>query len=711
MREIDGKLMMLLLPTEGRIVPQLAVHVDFLREYAKLQPPIQKQTDAALKKFTEHTHAGLHLEKLTNMRDERVRTIRITDYWRGVVLAPVSGDRYTLMRVMGHDEAVDWARRRLFSVNEVSGVLELRDVAMIEQLSSEVIPTTTDLLFAHVDDGDLARLGIDEQVRRLARTLSDDAALEAVEPFIPVNQYEVLYGLATGMTVEQVWADVVAPRIPDEPIDQDDIVAAVERTQGRIALVDGPAELLELLDKPIAMWRVFLHPSQDELAYRPSYAGSAQVTGGPGTGKTVVALHRVKHLVTTRELPARSVLLTSFSRALAEALERDLETMLDADERRAVAVLNVDRWAMGVVRAEHGNFTIAEDDQLLERLNADGPFTATFLLEEWRQVVLANDVHTLDDYLVAPRRGRGRGLTKRQKQEIWPRLDKFAADLRRDGLWTFLTVADEAARLVAARPSPPFRHVVVDEIQDLHPAQWRLLRAAAAVGPDDLFLTGDPHQRIYGNHVSLRRVGIDVRGRSAQLRINYRTTAEILRWSMRILGDAAIADLDEGIDSLTGYHSALHGEPPEIAPVANAAREAEDLALAIEQWREDGVAAEDIVVVARTFPHARTIAKELGVHGISTTELRTGNPSPDAVRISTMHGMKGLEFRCVAVVGVGKRSFPLQKAVTPVAEDPVRHVLDLQQERCLLFVACTRARERLRVSWSGAASDLVPAAG
>ena len=689
-------------------VPQLAVGVEFLSEFAKLQPPVRKQTIEALTKFSEHTHAGLHLEKLTNMRDDRVRTIRITDYWRGVVLAPTTGDRFVLLRVMGHDEAADWARRRSFSINEVSGVLEVRDVAMIEALASGEIPVASTLLFAAIDDGDLAKLGIDEQVCRLARTLADDAALEAVEPFIPANQYEVLYALATGMSVEQVWADVVVPRIPDEPIDHDDIAAAVQRTQGRIALVDGPDELLELLSKPLALWRIFLHPAQEELAYRPSYGGSAQVTGGPGTGKTVVALHRVKHLATSHDVSPRSILLTTFSRGLAEALERDLGALLSSEQRRAVEVLNVDRWALGVVRAEHGQITIVDDEQLHERLADKGPFTPAFLVEEWRQVVLANNVSTLDSYLQAPRRGRGRGLTKRQKQQIWETLSRFATDLRRDGLWTFLTVADEAARLVARRAAPPFRHVVVDEIQDLHPTQWRLLRAAAHPDPDDLFLTGDPHQRIYGNHVSLRRVGIDVRGRSAQLRVNYRTSAEILRWAMRILGDATVADLDDGVDTLAGYRSALHGEEPEIAAAANASQEAEDLALAIEQWQEDGVDAGDIAVVARTIGHARTVAKELGVHGIRTAELRGSEPNPDAVWISTMHGMKGLEFRCVAVVGVGKRTFPLQRAVTPVADDPVRHALDIQQERCLLFVACTRARERLRVSWSGAASDLVP---
>ena len=698
-------------------MPQLAVGVEFLGEFATLQVPVRKRTMEVLREFSEHTHAGLHLEKITAARDDRVRTIRIDKYWRGVVLAPTSGDRYVLLRVLGHDEAVEWARRRTFSVNEVSGVLEVRDVAALEELTAAApTPDAPRRLFDGVRDADLRKLGVDDQVLTLARKLVDVPALEAAAPFLPDNQCEVLYALASEYTVDQVWADVVAPRVPEAPIDTADLAAAVERTQGRLALVDGPEELLALFAKPLALWRVFLHPSQEEMAYRPSYWGSAQVTGGPGTGKTVVALHRVKHLVQTRDLPPRSILLTTFTRGLADALDRDVAQLLDPGQRRAVEVLNVDRWARGIVVAEHGQLSIAPEPRLKERMRRSatatgaGDLTPAFLLEEWRQVVLANDVRTEDAYLTAPRKGRGRGLTKDRKRRAWAAMAHFAAGLRADRQWTWLTLADEAARLVAARDTPPFRHVVVDEIQDLHPAQWRLLRAAVRRGPDDLFLTGDPHQRIYGNHVSLRHVGISVAGRSARLRINYRTSAEILRWAMGVLGDIAVADLDESLDSLAGYRSALHGQPPELAAAASTAQEGEELALAIERWRADGVDAGDIAVVARTGHLARKLGRELERHGIRTAELAEPDPPAGAVRTGTMHGMKGLEFRCVAVVGAGRGSLPLRQAVTPAAEDPVRHALDLQQERCLLFVACTRARERLRVSWSGAASELVPAA-
>lgn len=694
---------------------QLAVKTDFLSEFAKLQKPVQRATEKALEVFQEHTHAGLHLEKIAGSRDPRVRTIRIDQFWRGVVLAPEKGERYTLLHVMAHDKANAWAKSHRLSVNEVSGVLEITDVAALHRLASDggVEPNPVEVvtpLFAAVGDADLRRLGIDELVLAVARTLRDEAALDAVTALMPENQADVLRALRAGMSVEEVWADVVAPRIPDEPVDPSDLQAAVERSSGRIALVDGPDELIALFAKPLALWRVFLHPSQDQVAYRPTYWGSAQITGGPGTGKTVVALHRVRFLVENRDLGPRSILLTTYTRTLAAALDRDLAQLLDPEQRTRVEVVNIDKWARGVVSAEHGYVTIATDQQLRERLDAFGSeaFTSAFLLEEWRQVVLAGDVGSEDQYLTAARRGRGRGLTKGQKGQVWAILSRFAEDLRHDGLWTWLTLADEAARLVATRDTPPFRHVVVDEIQDLHPAQWRLLRAAAPRGPDDLFLTGDPHQRIYGNHVSLRRVGISVTGRSTRLRINYRTSAEILRWSMGMLQDVAVADLDDGTDSLAGYRSALHGAPPELVGSPGPEHEAEELALAIEQWREDGVGYGDIAVVARTNRYTQQISDALRGHGIAVTALSAADSDTSGVRAGTMHGLKGMEFRCVAITGAGRGQLPLGQAVTPEDDDPVRHALDIAQERCLLFVACTRARERLRVSWVGARSELLP---
>ena len=155
-------------------------------------------------------------------------------------------------------------------------------------------------------------------------------------------------------------------------------------------------------------------------------------------------------------------------------------------------------------------------------------FAPSFLNREWEQVILAQDLRTEADYLTASRAGQGTPLGKAQRRQVWQAVQRAEAELRLAGRDTFLRLANEAGRVLGGLVEKPYLHLIVDEAQDLHPAQWRLLRAAVAPGPDDLFIVGDPHQRIYDNHVSLGKVGINVKGRSKRLTINYRTTHEIL---------------------------------------------------------------------------------------------------------------------------------------------------------------------------------------
>ena len=213
---------------------QLGIGVEFLHEFGKLEPSVRRRTVEAVEKFSAHTHAGLHLEKLTNPRDARVRTIRIDQFWRGVVLAPERGDQYVLLRVLPHDDAIDWARSRTFSVNPVSGILEVRDVVALEELTGPApAPAEPDRLFAKVGDADLRRLGIDDQVLAAARTIiRRGRMLEAFTPLMPESQHDVLQALAAGLRRR---AGVGGRRRPPHPrgaVDTDDLAAAVERTPG-----------------------------------------------------------------------------------------------------------------------------------------------------------------------------------------------------------------------------------------------------------------------------------------------------------------------------------------------------------------------------------------------------------------------------------------------------------------------------------------------
>ena len=696
---------------------RLALHLDLLKEFPNLEKPVRERVGEAFSKFEQATHAGLHLEKITGARDDRFRTIRIDQFWRGVVLAPKNGDTYILLKVLPHDEAYDWAKRRKASVNMATGGIELRDVAALDaglphmQRMAENAP---ELLFAHVKDGELRKLGIDDDTLSLARALSAPFQLEAARGLLPPVQWDVLYGLAGGMTPEEVWAELGATIV--EGVDPDDLDTAVERSSDRVLLVDGPDELMAALEHPFDLWRIYLHPVQRSVV-EASYRGPARVSGGPGTGKTVVAIHRAHRLARA----GGQVLLTTFTSTLADTLQASVRLLAehdgsdDAEEVLSrIRVEHVDRLAHRVFREEHGppNLLAAQRErQLWEKVLAalELDLSPAFLAEEWRQVVLARRVETASDYLSAKRDGRGRGLGITQRAQVWQAVSAFRELLETQDLWTYETVVEEAAQLLEARDTSLFEHVVVDEAQDMHPGQWRLLRAAAAHGPNDMFIAGDAHQRIYGPRVSLAEIGVNIRGRSSRLRINYRTTAQILGWSLGLMREQTVDDLDGGLDSMAGYRSEMRGSEPVLTGLTTGKSELEHLVRTVREWTEAGVLPEEIGVSARANRLVEQAAEELERAGIPAVPLAKGRAAQDAVSVGTMHRMKGLEFRCLAVVGVSGDQLPAPRSVTPESEDTGAHARDLLRERSLLFVACTRAREQLSVSWHGRPSPFLDA--
>ena len=474
-------------------------------------------------------------------------------------------------------------------------------------------------------------------------------------------------------------------------------------------------ELRLILAHPFAAWRAFLHPSQHEIAYRVSYSGSAQVTGGPGTGKTVTVLHRAAILAERAGQPRlpRPVLLTTFNGNLAESLHAQLDLLVpDAAVRDRIEVLNVDRLAYRVVKQARGTPVLADERELRVRwahaaADAGLDLTPAFLKNEWEQVILAQDLRAEPAYLTCLRTGRGRPLTKAQRSQVWQVAQQVTTELATARQSTHFQLANEATQLLRQPGAPRYRHILVDEAQDLHPAQWRLLRAAVDPGPDDLFIAADPHQRIYGNRVALASLRISVRGRSRRLSLNYRTTQEILAWALPLLGADPVTGLDGEADSLLGYRSPMHGPRPQAWQAASRTEEFDLLAERVRSWLSAGLEPHAIGVTARSAALVREAREALEAAGIATASL-SGRSHVPAVRTGTMHAMKGLEFQAVAVIGVEQGLVPEPGAVTPETEDPLAYAQDLQRERCVLFVACTRARDHLHVSGAGEPSPFLP---
>ncbi|MEU1488652.1 UvrD-helicase domain-containing protein [Streptomyces sp. NPDC005776] len=710
-------------------MPHLAFDVGFCAQLGKLQGSVKEGVFSAWEKFEHLTldqlfkDPGLKLESLKRARDPHIRTIRIDQGTRGVVLAPDSGDTFVLLRVMPHDKAIDWAVKQKASINTVTRAVEIRDIAVLDELTpayERIAPAPDQRLFAKVSDGDLTALGIDGTTLRQARALTSLEQLEVFAPYFPQDQREVLEYLAAGFTVEEVWRDVVsvglsAAPADTAPVDTADFATAIHRTGTRIALITASDELRDILDKPFAAWRIFLHPSQHKVAYRASYSGPAQVTGGPGTGKTVVALHRVRHLLGFLRDGER-ILLTTYTHALVDALRSGLDALVDdVHLRDRVDITTVDALASRIVATSRRPLRAGEEQTRWEQAARATGFTGTaqFLAQEYKHVVLAQNLRSLEEYEAADRPGRGSRLPVAQRLVVWRTFQAYSDGLAADGLRTYLETCAEAADLLEGR-QPLYRHIVVDEAQDLHPAQWRLLRAAAPPRPDDLFIAGDPHQRIYDSKVSLKALGIKVTGRSTKVRKNYRSTHEILSWSTALLVGRPFAQLedDDRNETLLGYRSALHGNGPVVHGAASADAELDALVAQIRAWTEAGVSPGDIGVSARFKKNCAKAIERLTAAGIPAAPLRSG-AAEDArtVRIGTMHSFKGLEFRCVAVIGVHDGALPYPGAVTSADVDRLQHEADLMAERCLLFVACTRARDGLYVSWSGGPSPFLVEAG
>ncbi|MFE2710731.1 UvrD-helicase domain-containing protein [Streptomyces mirabilis] len=698
----------------------------FGKYYDKLDGSVQAQVLQFIMKMQRDPDAnGLNLKPPKGAEDKRVRTARINDNFRAVLMH--YADRiYYLVAVLPHDDAYTLASHIIFDINKVTGGVELINLASLHGTLSgqpaQASVTAEPSVFAHVSDSDFDRLGVHPSVVPALREIrSIDAILGFVE-HLPKLARDVILCLADGMSVEDVWEHVSSVAATTDTIDPDDYEAANERpaTKESFVVTGDVAEFGRIMSEPLSAWRIFLHPAQRALAERKiPNKGSVRVTGGPGTGKTVVALHRVKALA-DRLPPGQAILLTTYTTTLAELLRSLLEDLGGAQLTAKVDVRNIDKVAYGIAKEIFGAKTPKSlgDDEIRKRWDdlaeeqQPHRWDARFLEAEWKQVVLAQDIRSRDDYLAASRAGRGRRLNRPERAQVWSLIESFEHRLDAAGEVGVTQLAAQAARIASGwnDETRPYRHIVVDEAQDLHAAHWKLLRALVPVCEDDLFIVGDAHQRIYDNRTALSAHGINVRGgRSKRLTLNYRTTRQILGTSLSLLGDAGFDDLDDATEDLGGYRSVLGGAKPEMIDYPSAAAELAGLTARIKEWLGEGLKEDEIVVTARTNKLVDTAVAALNDAKIKAVKVRPRQTPAigSGVHVMTMHRIKGLEYRAVAIIGVGADHVPQPGAVIPVSEDRTQHDRDLQRERSLLFVAATRAREQLALTWAGPRSPFL----
>ncbi len=699
----------------------VAISSDFLTAYAQVPRAQQRKVREFVTRFQmDPTAASINYEPIHRVRDARVRTVRIDLAYRAVVLHPEQGDVYLLAWVDHHDEAMAWARNKVFEVNPVTGALQVIDAVAVERLAAPETPAREERPaedygpFETFSDADLLRTGLPQPLLPAVRALPSAEALDAMQPYLPEEAFEALYWIAhLGYSVDQALAEVQRP--PTEAaIDLHDLDQALAHpdSQRRFVVVERADELMEILNAPLERWRVFLHPSQARLVQR-HFNGPARVLGGAGTGKTVVAMHRARHLA--REVFTAStdrVLFTTFTRNLARNIRANLETLCGPEIER-IEVVHLHSWAASFLAAQKIRLEIAGEDELSRcwqnalAAAGDGAWTPSFIREEWQEVVQAQGISEQAEYLRALRAGRHTQLSRPQRAALWAIFAEYRRNLAALGKveWTDL-IRETRLYLANQRTALPYRAIVVDETQDMHPEELRLLRQMVPAGPNDLFLVGDAHQRIYGRPVVLSRFGIEVRGRASKLRINYRTTEEIRNWSVAVLTGQAVDDLDGGLDTHADYRSLMHGLAPTVRQFATLEEEQDFLAGEINALREI-VPLETVCLVART--HRQLLddyIPALQRAGIPYLYLHADTPeyAGSGVRLATMHRVKGLEFWHVLIAGVNEGVVPLL-----AGQDEDGSAEAVLRERCLLHVASSRARETVVITSHGVPSHLIAA--
>ncbi len=697
---------------------KVAIASEFLNAFASIPKKQQGKVLEFITKFRANPLASsINYEKIAKFRDPTLRSVRIDQNYRGIVKKPDSGNIFVLLWVDHHDKAYKWAENKICNIHPGTGSLQIFDVEGVptpQELSSEQEKKVPISMFADIRDRQLLQLGVPEILLPLVRSIETEEQLDNAAEQLPQEAYEALFFLAAGYSLEEVFQEMEKSEEPQE-IDVNDYESALKNidSKRRFFVADDDLELAEILNEPLDKWRVFLHPSQRKLVER-EWNGPVRVLGGAGTGKTVVAMHRARYLA--QHIFSKDndrILFTTFTRNLAADIRENLAKICPDKIMRRIEVVNLDKWVSDFLRRsgysyeiDYGRRTASLWEKALNMAPTEIELDETFYREEWERIIQTKEIETLNDYFKASRVGRGVRLSRKSRKGIWPVFEEYRVLLKENGLKEGDDAMRDARQLLEGKGEIlPYRAIIVDEAQDMGPQAFKLIRQMITgdAVKNDIFIVGDAHQRIYRHKVVLSHCGINIRGRSRKLRINYRTTDETRSWAVSLLKGVVIDDLDGGLDDQKGYKSLLHGVAPEVRNFESFREEVDFIIgyLIKIKAEEDGL--KEVCLVARTNKLLKQYESSLNDKGMSTFRIRRSEPEDrmaPGIRLATMHRVKGLEFDRVIIAGVNAGIVPYEGLGTD-SSDPMVKIESEIHERALLYVSATRAKKEVLVTSFG----------
>jgi hypothetical protein len=668
----------------------------FIDSLAKLAGEEQKAVKTtAFDLQLNPAHPGMRFHKLDRAKDPHFCSVSVNRDIRLIVHK--TGANLLLCYVDHHDPAYRWAERRKLETHPQTGAAQWVEIR--ERVEEITIPSYAKAeqpvppkpaLFADMAEEELLGYGVPVEWMDDVRRADEDGLLELAD-HLPGEAAEALLELATGGK----------PQVAQPLVTSTDPFAHPD-AQRRFRMMSNIEELERALEYPWEKWTIFLHPAQRQWVER-DYSGPARVSGSAGTGKTIVALHRAVFLARTHA-DAR-ILLTTFSNALANALKTKLRRLISNEPRlgERLEVHAINTIGQRLYALQFGPPRISSRNTIQQLLAeaagevGEQKFSLHFLVSEWEEIVDAWQLDIWEAYRDVRRLGRKTRLPEQQRAVLWTIFDSVRSKLKTQGLMTYSGLFKQLTSQLTSWKQPPFDFVIVDEAQDISIAQLRFLAALGGQRPNSLFFAGDLGQRIFQQPFSWRALGVDIRGRSRGLHINYRTSHQIRMQADRLLGPE-VSDVDGNIEERRGTVSVFNGPSPTIQVLDSIEEERTAAGTWLSARGDEGVAPHEMGVFVRSaaeLDRARAVVAGAGLKfKVLDENLET---TSGYVSISTMHLAKGLEFRAVAVMACDDEVIPLQERIETVADDA-----DLEEvystERHLLYVACTRARDHLLVT-------------
>ena len=656
------------------------------------------------------SNPGLKLHRITESPDDNFWTVRISNDAR--IVLHKKDDSILICHADKHDAAYDWAKRRRVSgdtKNNSAKIVSLEDLAIqkrqspvfrnqakVKQTEDKIVSKpseTTEPFFKENSDKEFLDNGFSKEELTVIRSILTETELYSLKPNFSEDKFDKLLSIFLKIDFQNENIEIFE--------NNDELNSElVEFTEAE--------DIKSALTQPWEQWLIFLSYAQKKLV-KANFKGSSKVFGSAGTGKTVVALHRAKFLIENQNID--KVGLFTFSKVLTQDLKIKADLLLgENNKKRNNLHINSLEGEAGLIFSLHygkryqltGEFNTHNIlKSIFDKLNLRNDFTLEFVISEYENIIGPWNLFKYEDYKNFPRTGRGTPLSASQRQKLSKCYSMFKDQLLDEGKISIFDLYHMASDILS-KNLERYKSVVIDEAQDLGPHMLNFVRSLTSKKNNDIMFCGDTGQSLYYRNHSWIKHGIDIRGKSSNLYINYRTSKEI-KDHAEILNSEILELEDKEVENRKSI-STFNGPKPELKSFNNQNAEVDSLIQWVKSKINEGIDLHEIIILSRDVNDLKPFSRKLKENNILCWELdASSNFLYNEVGLASVRRVKGLEYRCVAIVNCNEDQFPQEKELAKIGD--IKDEGDfLIKEINLLYVAMTRARDNLYISYTNSPS-------